>query len=257
MKRFLKILGVVVLLFVVAVVGIVAATFMGRQSITDGFEVNNVRIVKDGIVSVAVFPIGDNRVALVDAGNDAAGKAILAELSRRQMGPDNVRAILVTHGHDDHTAALKLFPQAQIMALDLEVGRVEGTEGFHGPVTQLMPVKPRGVKVARALHDGETLLVGETPVRVFAVPGHTPGSAAYLVNGVLLLGDAADTDSNGKILGSPWIFSDSQPDDRASLVRLDQRLLQEHADVKALAFAHSGVRSEGLAPLTAYAMEQH
>jgi len=257
MKRFLKILGAVVLVFVLAVVGIVAATFMGRQSITDGFEVNNVRIVKDGIVSVAVFPIGGGQVALVDSGNDAAGKAILAELARRQMGPDNVAAILVTHGHDDHANGLKLFPKAQIMALDLEVGRVEGTEGFHGPVTQLMPVKPRGVKVARILHDGETVLIGQTPVRVFAVPGHTPGSAAYLVNGVLLLGDAADVDSNGKVIGSPWIFSDSQPDDRASLVRLDQRLLQEHADVKALAFAHSGVRTEGLAPLTAYAMEQH
>jgi glyoxylase-like metal-dependent hydrolase (beta-lactamase superfamily II) len=170
------------------------------------------------------------------------------------MGPDNVVAIFVTHGHDDHTAALKLFPKAQIMSLDAEVGRVEGTEGFHGPVTMLMPVKPRGVKVARALHDGETVLVGQTPVRAFAVPGHTGGSAAYLVNGVLCMGDAADSDGSGNIVGSPWIFSDSQPEDRASLVRLDQRLLQDHTDVKALAFAHSGVRTEGLAPLTAYAM---
>ena len=255
MKRFLKILGLVVVALVVAIVAIVAVTFMGRQSITDGFEVNNVRIVKDGMSSIGVFPVGDKQVALVDAGTDAEGKAILAELSRRQLGPDNVAVIFITHGHQDHTAALKLFSKAQIMALDLEVGRVEGTEGFHGPVTRLMPVRPTGVRVARALHDGETVLIGQTPVRVFATPGHTAGSASYLVNGVLFLGDAADTDSNGKLAGSPWIFSDSQADDVASLVRLDQRLLQEHADVKAIAFAHSGVRTEGLAPLTAFAKD--
>jgi glyoxylase-like metal-dependent hydrolase (beta-lactamase superfamily II) len=255
MKRFLMILGVAVLVLVASVVAIVAVTFMGRQSITDGFEVNNVRIVKDGITSVGVFPVDDNHVGLIDAGTDADGKAILAELARRHMGPDNVAVIFITHGHQDHTAALGKFPKAQIMALDLEVGRVEGTEGFHGPVTRLMPVRPTGVKVARALHDGETVTIGQTAVRVFATPGHTGGSASYLVDGVLFLGDAADTDSNGKIAGSPWIFSDSQPDDVASLVRLDQRLLQEHADVKALAFAHSGVRTEGLAPLTAFAKD--
>jgi glyoxylase-like metal-dependent hydrolase (beta-lactamase superfamily II) len=229
---------------------------MGRQSITDGLEVNNVRIVKDGISSVGVFPVGEKQVALIDAGTDAEGTAILAELSRRQLGPDAVVAIFITHGHQDHTAAIRKFPNAQVMALDLEVGRVEGTDGFHGPVTRLMPVRPTGVKVARALHDGETVLVGQTPVRVFATPGHTGGSASYLVNGVLFLGDAADTDGSGKLAGSPWIFSDSQADDRASLVRLNQRLVQEHADVKALAFAHSGVRAEGLAPLTAFAQQQ-
>jgi glyoxylase-like metal-dependent hydrolase (beta-lactamase superfamily II) len=253
MKRFLKILGLVVLALVAGIVVIVAVTFMGRQSITDGVEVNNVRIIKDGITSVGMFPVGDSRVGLVDAGTDAEGKAILAELARRKMGPDNVAVIFITHGHQDHTAALKKFSKAQIMALDLEVGRVEGTEGFHGPATRFMPVSPTGVKVARALHDGETVVVGQTPVRVFATPGHTGGSASYLVNGVLFLGDAADTDSNGKLAGSPWIFSDSQANDVASLVRLDQRLVQEHVDVKALDFAHSGVRTEGLAPLTAFA----
>ena len=130
MKRFLKILGLVVLLLIVAVVGIVAATFMGRQSITDGLEVNNVRIVKDGITSVGVFPVGDRQVGLIDAGTDAEGAAILAELTRRQLGPDAVVAIFITHGHQDHTAAIRKFPNAQVMALDLEVGRVEGTDGF-------------------------------------------------------------------------------------------------------------------------------
>lgn len=253
MKRVLKIVGLVVVVLIVAVVGVIAVTFMGRQSITDGFETNGIRIVKDGIVSIAVVPVGPGQVALVDTGNDGAGKAILAELSRRQVGPDGVIAILITHGHQDHTAGIKLFPKAKVIALEREVGVIEGSEGFHGPITQLMPVRPTGVKVSSPVRDGETVMVGDTTVRVFAVPGHTAGSAAYLVNGVLFLGDAADTNDAGEIKGSPWIFSDSQDQDRASLVRLADMLQTEHADVKALAFAHSGVRTEGLTPLATYA----
>jgi glyoxylase-like metal-dependent hydrolase (beta-lactamase superfamily II) len=253
MKKTLKIAGLVVGVLIVAIVAIVAATFLGRQSITDGFETNGVRNVKDGIVSVGLVPVGPGQVALIDAGNDAAGKAILAELARRNLGPDAVAAILITHGHQDHTAAIKLFPKARVVSLEREVGLVEGTEGPHGPVTQLMPVRPTGVKVTWPVRDGETITVVETPVRVFAVPGHTAGSAAYLVNGVLFMGDAADTNDSGEILGAPWIFSDSQAEDRASLTHLAQVLQQDHADVKAIAFAHSGVRTEGLAPLVAFA----
>ena len=192
-------------------------------------------------------------MALVDAGNDASGKAILAELSRRQLGPDAVVAILLTHGHPDHTAGLKLFPKARVVALEREVGLVEGTEGSHGPMTRLAPVRPTGVKVSWPVRDGDLIVIDDTEVRVYAVPGHTAGSAAYLVDGVLFLGDAADTDDSGQMLGAPWIFSDSQSDDRESLTRLAKRLQQDHAVVKALAFAHSGVRTEGLAPLLAFA----
>jgi len=253
MKTFLKIVGVLVIVLLAAVAGVIAATFLGRQSITDGAEFGPVRIVKDGIVSVGVIDLGGQHVALVDAGNDGDAKAILAELSRRRLTADAVTTVFITHAHADHTAGLKRFPKAQVMALDREVGAVEGTEGFHGPATRLMPVRPTGVKVARALHDGDTVVLGGTPVRVFAVPGHTLGSAAYLVDGVLFMGDAADADDRGTIKPSPWVFSDSQPEDRASLVRLANRITTEHIPVTVLAFAHSGTRTDGLAQLFVYA----
>ena len=253
MKHALLAAGLVVAVLVIAVVAVVAATFLGRQAITDGFETNGIRIVKDGIVSIGVVPVGQDQVALIDAGNDAAGAAILAELSRRQLTPAAVAAIFLTHGHPDHTAALKLFPGARVAALEREVALVEGREGAHGPMTRLMPVRPTGVTVTWPLHDGETVMVGQTSIQVFAVPGHTQGSAAYLVDGVLFLGDAADTDDEGVISASPWIFSDSQSQDRDSLVRLVDTLQREHAEVKALAFAHSGVRPGGLEPLVDFA----
>jgi glyoxylase-like metal-dependent hydrolase (beta-lactamase superfamily II) len=252
MKRILIVVGIVVVVLVLGVVGLLTATFMGRRGVTDGQEVGGARIVVDGFGAVGMVPVGERQVLLVDAGQDAAGEAILAELSRRGLSPDAVSAVLITHGHQDHTAALPLFTKAEVAALEAEVPVVEGREGTHGPLTRLFGPGPTGTTVSRRLRDGETFSVGNAQVRVFAVPGHTAGSAAYLVNGVLFVGDSADVTSDGAIQGAPWIFSDSQDENRASLQRLAQRLTDEGVKVTAIVPAHSGA-VDGLAPLVAFA----
>jgi hydroxyacylglutathione hydrolase len=248
-KRALAVIGILILLLLVTAAVLVGSAFIGRQMLTDGAEFNGIRIVKDGIVGIGVVPVAENQVALIDAGNDPSGKAILAELARRGLGPDAVTAILLTHGHPDHTAAIHLFEKAQVMALEAEVPLVEGNARAGGPFALLTPVKPTGVKVTRRLSDGETVMLGQVAVRVYAVPGHTQGSAAYLVNGVLFLGDAADMHTDGEMEISAWIFTDDQAQDRVSLLRLDRRLAEEGTDVKAIDFAHEGLVAKGLAPL--------
>jgi glyoxylase-like metal-dependent hydrolase (beta-lactamase superfamily II) len=252
MKRALKILGLVVLLIALSVGGVLAATFMGRRAVSDGQTLDNARVVADGFSSLGVITIDERQVALIDAGQDSEGTAILAELSRRGLGPDAVSAVFLTHGHQDHIGAVRLFPKAQVMALEAEVPLVEGRAGSHGPLTRLFPVAPTGITVGRALRDGDVVNLGSTAVRVYAVPGHTAGSAAYLVNGVLFVGDSADVGSDGELNGAPWIFSDSQPENRASLVRLEQRLAADGAKVTAIVPAHSGA-ADGIAALTAFA----
>lgn len=252
MKRILKIAALALLVLVIGVAGLLAVTFMGRRPLADGQEINRVRVVADGFSSLAVITIDERQVVLVDAGNDEAGEAILAELSRRQLGPDAVSAILLTHGHPDHIGAIRRFPQAQVMALEAEVPLVEGRAGARGPLPRLFPASPTGVTVTRALKDGEVVTLGDVPIRVYAVPGHTAGSAAYVVTGVLLIGDSADVASDGRLQGSPWIFSDSQSENRASLVRLEQRLVADGVNVTAIVASHSGT-ADGLAPLTNFA----
>ena len=252
MKRILQTIGLLVLVLVVGVAWLLAVTFLGRRTVIDGQELNRIRVIADGFSSVALIPISDRQVALVDAGADEAGEAILRELSRRRLGPDAVGAILLTHGHSDHTAAIGQFPQAQVMALEAEVPLVEGRTGARGPVTRLFPVSPTGVSVVRVLRDGDVVTLGGTSIRVYAVPGHTAGSAAYFVDGVLFIGDSADVATDGSLQASPWMFSDSQAENRASLVRLEQTLIADGANVTTIVPSHSGT-AEGLAPLTDFA----
>jgi glyoxylase-like metal-dependent hydrolase (beta-lactamase superfamily II) len=218
----------------------------------DGAEpASGVRVVKDGIVSMGVLDLGGGKIALIDAGNDPTGKAILADLTRRGLGPAAVEAVFLTHGHPDHFAGCHLFPAASVYALAADVGLAEGREAGKSPIGKLMGAKPTGIKIARALADGETLTLGDKSVKVFAVSGHTAGSAAYLVSGVLFLGDSAGASKDGKILPAPAAFSDDPAQNRASLKALADRLRPEAASIKALVPAHSGVLP-GLGPLLAF-----
>ena len=250
-KTVLKVVGVV--LAVVALAGgvIFYSAFGGLAAIVDGAApAPDVRIVKDGFVCVGVVDAGDGKVLLVDAGNDPTGKTIFAELSRRHLGSDAVSAIFLTHGHPDHTAGAHLFPHAAVYALQADVALTEGRERSHGPITHLMSPKPNGTHVTHALHDDETVVVGSKSVRVFALPGHTAGSAAYLVSGVLFLGDSAVLKSNGTLAGSPWAFSDSSAQNHASLKALADRLRPEQVSIVAIVPAHTA--SSTFDPLAQY-----
>ena len=236
MKRALKWVGLFVLLLGMAAAWIWYSAFGHNSPIVDGQQVvPGVETVKDGFVSVFVVDAGPGKVALVDAGKDASGKAILADLARRGLSPAAVAAIFLTHGHGDHTAGCKLFPDAQVYALESEVALIGDA-----------------ARVTHPLKDGEGVDVGELHAETFAVPGHTPGSAAYLMRGVLFFGDSAGASKDGVMMKAVSLFSKDPAQNVASLKALEARLQPRATEIQALAFAHTGPLV-GFEPFAAFA----
>ncbi len=150
------------------------------------------------------------------------------------------------------TELIKVLPRAQVMALEAEVPIVEGRQAVRSPMGRVMPLSATGITVGRTLHDGETVTLGDVSIRVFATPGHTAGSASYLVNGVLFVGDSAQITSSGEIRPAPWLVTDDRALNRASLRDLARRLSPEQATVTTIVPAHSGA-GDGIGLLQRFA----
>ncbi|MDD4867871.1 MAG: MBL fold metallo-hydrolase [Mycobacterium sp.] len=160
------------------------------------------------------FVTGDTGVLLIDAGYPADREAVLTALRQLGCGAGDVRAILLTHAHIDHLGSALWFAnvhgtpvychaeevshakreyleQASVFDVALRVWRPRWAAwGLHvvrsgGLVRDGLPsAQPLTAKVAAAL-----------PGRPMAIstPGHTSGHCSYVVDGVLVSGDALIT----------------------------------------------------------------
>lgn len=157
-----------------------------------------------------------------------------ARLAENGVKPEEVGTVLFTHGHQDHVAGLPILPNARIAALALEQEVL--TKYVKGDST-----------IDDVLSDGQTLRFGSTEVHVYAVPGHTAGSAAFLIDGTLLLGDNALITAKGALGPVPKDRSADPDLNVRSMVALADRLKAEGREVKWLAPAHSGGVEAGAA----------
>ncbi|MEV1158456.1 MBL fold metallo-hydrolase [Micromonospora chokoriensis] len=121
-----------------------------------------------------VWVIGDDSECVVlDAPHDVA--AILALVGDRQ-----VRAILATHAHDDHVRVAPELAEATGAPVLLHAADRVLWDMVHPHLP------PHG-----ELHDGQSIEVGGTTLRVLHTPGHSPGACSFHAPdlGVVFTGD--------------------------------------------------------------------
>lgn len=160
-------------------------------------------------------------IVLIDAGSDPGATALTAELARQGHGPNDVRAILLTHGHVDHWAGTAAFPEAIVyghradglLSRGAALPRALGARWLarftdHGPGPAPQPLLP-----------GAQVNVAGLAFEAISVPGHTPGSLAYRLGDVLFVGDSLRWHDDALTLWS-FLFSDSPGDNRRALSRL-------------------------------------
>jgi len=99
-----------------------------------------------------------------------------------------VRAILNTHGHEDHAGSDAFYAGL-----------------FGAPVyASLKDSSEFGIRHARPLEDGGKLEFDGLTLRVIHTPGHTPGSLCFSIGDYLFSGDTLFKNDIGKVgLGDP------------------------------------------------------
>ena len=129
--------------------------------------------------------ISDGQAALIDAGVSAT--AVLDALKEENA---ELKYILLTHGHFDHTSSADLIREATgaqllIHAEDAEMltdAEKSALAFFFGKYDTLAPCD-------RELNEGDLIQLGNEEISVMHTPGHSKGSVCYLVGNALFTGD--------------------------------------------------------------------
>ena len=183
-------------------------------------------------------------VIVVDLGWSGADGALRRALARLGATPRDVVAVLLTHSHRDHVGAWRLVAHAPFWVGPGERALLLGEAAHGGWVARWAdrvwrPRLPRaGALTIRELAGDTALVFGPDTVRAFALPGHTAGSVAWLVRGVLFVGDGMSHDkTDGRLRPARPSFSASVPTARASLARVAAAVAL--LDVRLVCTAHA------------------
>ena len=185
--------------------------------------------------------------ALVDAGRDVKGRPIDAALAALGARRADVTDVLVTHGHPSETMGLAAVRAARVHAGEGDVDLIAGHErpgrGFDRIAGMVLPRMT--AQVADPIRAEEAIEIGGERILALPVPGHSRGSTAYLVRGVLFVGDAAAVHAGRLVPGTRFLSEDPVRAERA-LVRLARRLAAE--PIERICSAHTGCSEPGSAP---------
>ena len=167
-----------------------------------------------GIGTVNAYLVEDGgEVTIVDAGLPGFWGTLPGELAAMGRSLDDVRAMVLTHGHSDHVGFAERFRvdrhiTPRIHELDAALARGEvkpqGQQSGKMRIGSLVgflllgarngALRQKALTEVATFGDGATLDVPGAP-RVIHLPGHSPGSAAlhFGSRDALLIGDALAT----------------------------------------------------------------
>ena len=148
----------------------------------------NAKLLQVGPLGTNCYILEDEKTrlaAVIDPGGD------VPEVLEALEGAE-VRYILLTHGHYDHTGGVaelaKALPRAEVYIHERD---------FHGVDPALFPLGTQ-MEDVRFYGEGDRLSLGELTIRVLHTPGHSEGGVTLLCGDLLFCGDTLFAGSCGR-----------------------------------------------------------
>lgn len=131
--------------------------------------------------------------ALIDSGCGIETERLIENLKLDGIPLERVTLLLLTHGHLDHSGGAAWLRDHLRLKVAASAGTARALEAGDEEAISLAAAKRAGIypadvrftacPVARVLHDGDELVVGDCVIDVLETPGHSRDLISFLVHG--------------------------------------------------------------------------
>jgi len=165
------------------------------------------RIVSMNLGNTNCFVLQDKGTILIDAGGPKQAKKFIKELQKASIKPEEIKLILITHGHFDHIGSadeIKAMTGAKLAMHELDKENLEkgqarippGVTGWGKALHKVLSLFAPMIKFPTSTVDivlgaeQKSLEEYGIPGRVIPTPGHSAGSVTVLLDtGEAFVGD--------------------------------------------------------------------
>lgn len=152
-----------------------------------------IKIIKTGIYQANCYFLIDEKSgegAIIDPGDDA--QRIISELKVLSV---NIKYIILTHGHMDHTGAINEI--RKIVKAPVYINKQD--EDMTQKGISLFPCfSDSGYDDNIYIKDGDILKLGENEIKCIETPGHSPGGMSFYISNMVFTGDTLFNGSIGR-----------------------------------------------------------
>ena len=152
------------------------------------------RVIGPCITNVYLLISEKNNAVLIDPADDA--DQIIQWVNDSGV---TLKYIFITHGHADHVLALKEVRDAfhvPVIISKIDAERLVHPDLINDRPYVKVPFQPLSPDIL--IREGDELWLDEMKLRFYAMPGHTDGSLAVIVNDVIFSGDTLLKNGHGK-----------------------------------------------------------
>jgi hydroxyacylglutathione hydrolase len=220
-------LGLIIIAAIIFLLNFLIATKSMTPAETAAIN-DSVWCIKDRFVNAYIFK-GKKSYLMIDAG--LGRKKFSQEMDKLGIRPDEITTLLLTHTDGDHTGSIGLYKNAAVYMHRDEEQMINGTTGK----TKFSKTKWKYGHY-NLLDDNDTLSIDGLKIKIIHTPGHTPGSACYIIGEDYLVSGDNLVLAKGKYEHFIEMFNMNTQEQIESL-----KILPQPGNFKYILTAHNGI----------------